>query len=176
MFSLAGYGRHPGKYEEGRVWAAGTAGNEQKAFLSLVAIDKKLTSKFGNTFVRASNMPIMPSMSPTGTPMSQGFFPASLNRYSPCSLADHAFPGPGNQGFVNGDEIYSIGMAQTCSVYTCKGRRALEKQSAISPYPDYKQDGAGVSSMHSLPLQKYHDESVACQTAASALHLCLTNR
>lgn len=55
-----------------------------------------LTSRFGKTFVKPSKMPMIPSISATGTEIIHGFLPASLNRYSPCSRADHAFPGPVN--------------------------------------------------------------------------------
>lgn len=57
-------------------------------------MEELLTSKLGNTLVRLSKMPMMPSMSATGTEIIQGFFFASLKRYSPCSLADQALPGP----------------------------------------------------------------------------------
>ena len=52
------------------------------------------TSRFGNSFERLSKMPMMPSIKPTGTEISHGFFFANLNKNSPCSLADQALPGP----------------------------------------------------------------------------------
>ena len=59
-----------------------------------------ITSRFGNSLVRPSKILMMPSIKPTGTPISHGFLPANLNRYSPCSLADQAFPGPESKAKV----------------------------------------------------------------------------
>lgn len=52
------------------------------------------TSSPGKSRVKPSNKPMMPSMRDTGTEIIHGLRPASRKRYSPCSLADHAFPGP----------------------------------------------------------------------------------
>ncbi len=56
-----------------------------------------LTSRPGKNLVRPSKQLMMPSMRPTGAEMNLSFLPASLKRYCPCSLADHALPGPRSQ-------------------------------------------------------------------------------
>ena len=53
-----------------------------------------LTSSPGKNRVRPSKQLMMPSINPTGAEMNLSFLPASLKRYWPCSLADHARPGP----------------------------------------------------------------------------------
>lgn len=47
-------------------------------------------------------------MRPTGAEMNLSFLPASLNKYCPCSLADHALPGPAHTNMHKHRPVYFL--------------------------------------------------------------------
>ncbi len=62
------------------------------------------TSRAGKKRTRKSVKAMLPSMIEMGTGRSRGCLPRSLNRYSPCSRALQARPGPAVSNSTDADE------------------------------------------------------------------------